>query len=443
MKATIIISIICLLLSSAGLQAQEKGKIWSLQECIEQALHQNIQVKKANLSTQEKKINAEQSAANKFPSVSASAGQNFSLSSQPDANNQAQVKGNNSTNLSINSSVVLYNGNKIKNGTIQSKLSYDASQYDAETTKESISLNVLSAYLQVLYAEEQVKNTQKQLESTNNQLKLAEEKKKIGTLSQADYLQVKSQLFSEKHTLANAESLLSTNKVALMQLMELTVTDSFTIAHPKFDELMVHNRDISAETVYKRALIMKPQIKSAELSQQSAILSEKITEAGVKPSLSLSTGINANYAESGEISNLNSSFLNKVTPTVGLTLSIPIYQNKELKSKIATAKIDIQIAELNTRDIKNQLRKSIEQASVDINSAEKEYEAGQEQYNATNESYLVAEEKYNQGIINSVDFLIQKTNLTQAENTLLQAKYNLIFSYKTLDFYLGIPLTLQ
>ena len=123
-------------------------------------------------------------------------------------------------------------------------------------------------------------------------------------------------------------------------------------------------------------------------------------------------------------------------------MSIPIYQRKQVKTSVAVAKIGYQDAELSETDTRNELRKNIEQACQDVTSAQVEYEASIENYRATLESTDLSDEKFRQGMINSVDYLVSKTNLIVAESQLLQSKYNLIFSYKILDFYSGIPLAI-
>jgi outer membrane protein len=129
-------------------------------------------------------------------------------------------------------------------------------------------------------------------------------------------------------------------------------------------------------------------------------------------------------------------------PSAGLSVAIPIYQRRQVKTSVALAEIGYRNAELTEIDTRNELRKNIEQACQDVISAQSQYEASLENYNATHESSALSDEKFNQGIINSVDYLVSKTNLIVAESQFLQSKYNLIFSYKILDFYSGIPLTL-
>jgi outer membrane protein len=423
-------------------QEQKTDSIWSLQKCISYALEHNISVQKLALTSETNKVNVEQAKAGRNPSLNASVGQTFSWS-RP-LNNELKYdkySGYNNTDVAINSNVTLYSGNKINNTIKQSDLTFQAGEYDTETQKESISLNILSAYLQVLYDEEEIKNSKQQIESLSQQLTLAEARMKLGAISRSDYLQVKSELASEKQTLAVNEGQLSTDKVSLMQLMEFPVTSTFEIIHPDFTAGIIQQRIVDAKSLYDTALVIKPQIKSAELNQKVAEIGVDIAKASQYPTLSLSGSLGSGYANSIPLS-YGYQMGNKISPSLGLTLSIPISQNKEISSKIQTAKIQTKQAELNTENTKNALRKSIEQACVDVTSAEKKYEAGNESYNAALESAQVAAEKYAQSLINSTDYLVQKTNLIKAENQLLQYKYNLIFSYKTLDFYLGKSLAL-
>lgn len=446
MKKYLLLFLLCVVtpqgLQTVFAQEQKTDSIWSLQKCISYALEHNISVQKLALTSETNKVYAEQAKASKNPSLSASVGQSFSWSKP--LNNElkyGKYSGYNNTNVEINSNVTLYNGNKINNTIKQSDLAFQAGEYDTQTQKENISLNILSAYLQVLYDEEQIKNSQQQIESLSQQLTLAEARLKLEAISKSDYLQVKSELASEKQTLAENEGQLSTDKVSLMQLMEFPVSDVFEIAHPDFTASIIQKRLVDAKNLYDTALVIKPQIKSAELNQKVAEIGVDIAKANQYPTLSLSGSLGSGYNNNTPLS-YGYQMGNKISPSIGLTLSIPISQNKEISSKIQTAMIQTKQAELTTENTKNALRKSIEQACVDVTSASKKYEASSESYNAALESSQVAAEKYAQSLINSTDYLVQKTNLIKAENQLLQSKYNLIFSYKTLDFYLGRPLAL-
>jgi outer membrane protein len=430
-----------ILIGSSGLYAQQ-GKIWTLEACINYALEQNIQIRKSTLTNKTLELYAGQAKAQRFPNASASADQAFRWSNGS-LTNLGAYQGSISSSYSVSSGVTLYNGSRLTNQIKQAELDIQNGQYSLETTKESISISILNAFLQVLFAEEQVKNSEKQIESTTGQLNLAAERMNLGVISQADYSQVKSQLASEKLTIANAMNQLAIAKVNLMQLMELPVTNDFEVAKPILAESINQNRRPEVQLVYDTALSIKPQIKSAAIDKKLALLDQKIAEAGYLPSLTASARVStgADFGGNGEYSyvdQLDRGF----SPSAGLSLSIPIYQKRQAKTSVEVAKIGYQNAELSELDTRNQLRKNIEQACQDVLSAQIEYEASLEKFMATKESAALSDEKYTQGIINSVDYLVSKTNLNEAESQLLQSKYNLIFSYKILDFYRGIPLSL-
>jgi outer membrane protein len=437
-KVILIIGVILILIN--GTIVAQQDSTWTLEKCIEHAFSQNIQIRKSELSNQKLGVYAEQAKAQRLPSVNASVSQNFNWSKSTTTGTSG-YSGVNGSNYSVNSGVTIYNASKISNQIKQADLDIEGGKYSLETTKESISLSILNAYLQVLYAEEQVKNSQKQIESTTGQFNLAGERLALQSISVSDYAQVKSQLASEKLTLANSESQLSIAKITLMQLMELPVVANFNISHPDLQAQLNQSRVPDVKSVYETALTIKPQIKNAEVNKKIASYDEKIAKASYFPVLTASAGISSAY--SSQTSDPYFSQVNNgMKPSVGFSLSVPIYQKKQVKTSVSIARLGYQDAELNETDTKNQLRKSIEQACLDVSSAQIQYEASIENYKATQESAALSDEKFKQGIINSVDYLVSKTNLIVAESELLQSKYNLIFSYKTLDFYMGIPLSL-
>jgi outer membrane protein len=437
--------IMCLLFSLAfeGIVSAQT-KVWTVDDCIQYALEKNIQVQKARVTNNISEINLNFSRAGWHPSLSGSVRQNFDWSNQQTSLAGATVfEGKNGTDISLSSGMTVFNGNKIRNNVKKSQTDYEASIYNTEVIKENVSLSVLNGYLQVLYSEEQVKNSMNQISSTAEQLNLAAERLKLGAISNSDYLQVKSQLATEKQTLAAAQSQLALNRITLMQLMELHETSDFQIEHPNLDSLINQKRAPDPAEIYQTALGIKPEVKNAELNKKSSQISIDLAKANYYPDISVNAGISSLYTSSNKESSFGYQLKDNVSPAFGFTASIPIYLNKQVKTNVKIAEKNTDNAELDELNVKNQLRKSIEQACQDVISSQIEYEASAEAYSAVKESFDVASEKYYQGIMNSVDFLIQKTSFIAAESSLLQSKYRLIFSYKILDFYTGLPLTFK
>jgi len=436
--------ITALLLMMAGLSVKAQSKVWTLEDCIKYALDKNIQIKKSGLTNDQNQLNADQAKFNRLPSVSASVSENLNWYKGFDATTgqYGSSAGSNSTNYGLNTSVSIYNGDKLKTRIKQAELNLESGKYYSESVKESVGLNIVNAYLQLLYANENVKNAKKQIESTTEQLGLAKERMDIGLISSSDYLQIKSELSTEKSTLATAQSTYAIDNVTLEQLMELPVDPSFAVSSPNLDSILIATVQPNSQDIYNLALGIKPEIKNAELTKESTALNVKIAKSDYLPVISVNGGLSSGYSSLTTNSSYTNQLNDKINPSLGLSLSIPIFQKKQIKTNVGIAAINVDNAELDVVNAKNQLRKEIEQACVDVVSAQEQYNASLEQLQSTHESYDVTDEKFKVGLLNSVDFLVQKTNLITSESKLLQSKYNLIFTLKVLDFYKGIPLTL-
>jgi outer membrane protein len=422
-----------MLLTFIPAMAQEKE--WTLTDCIDYALRENISVRKADLNVTIGEISLQQAKDNRLPNLNSSIGHDFSWNKS----NSDTVK--TSTSFGLSSGVTLFNGFELKNNIKKAEVNYEALKYNSLETKESISLSLLNAYLQVLYAEEKVATSQEQVNSTTEELRLAGERQKLGAIAPSDYLVVKAQLASLKQSLATATSTLEINKVTLMQYMELPITDTFKIARPDLEQIIAVAKEQSAADVYNTALEVKPEVKGAALSTEESQINLNLAKAGYYPSISMSAGISTGLSGINKII-VTGPLRDNIASSVGLTASIPIFSKWANRSNVSTAKANILMAQLDEQNVKNQLRKEIEQACVDARSAVIEYEASQESYASAKESYNVALEKFNQGLMNSVDFLSVKTSLIQAESSLLQSKYQLVFDEKIIDFYKGTPLSL-
>jgi len=442
MKTRLMITAILLML--AGLSVNAQSKVWTLEDCIKYALDKNIQIKKTGLTNDQNQLYANQAKFNRLPSVNASVSENLNWYKGFDATTgqYGSNNGSNSTNYGLNASVSLYNGEKLKTRIKQAELNLESGKYYSESVKESVGLNIVNAYLQLLYANENVKNAKKQIESTTEQLGLAKERMDIGLISLSDYLQIKSELSTEKSTMVTAQSTYAIDNVTLEQLMELPVDPNFAVSSPNLDSILIATVQPNSQDVYNLALGIKPEIKNAELTKESTALNVQIAKADYLPVISMNGGLSSGFSSLTTNSNYTTQLNDKINPSLGLSLSIPIFQKKQIKTNVGIASINVDNAELDVVNTKNQLRKEIEQACVDVVSAQEQYNASLEQKQSTQESYDVTNEKFNVGLLNSVDFLVQKTNLITSESKLLQSKYNLIFTLKVLDYYKGIPLTL-
>lgn len=438
--STAFISLFCGIAVAQNLGLQTE---WSLDKCITYALENNIDVRKAIATTDINKQYIKQKEGLRMPNLSANLDYASGLSKTLNSSNKyGDYSSSSVNNASLSSKVTLFNGLKISNNIKIAKLTYESSVYNASTQKESISLSVLNAYLQIIYAKELVTICEEDVKSSEEQLNLAEERNKLGLLSKSDYLQIKAQLSSDRLALTNAQSSYAVAKLDLMQLMEMPANDGFEIVYPDMSALNNERIPFASELVYQKALEVKPQIKSAVLNKEIASLNVKTAQADLWPTLSMTGTLSTAYNTALNGLSYEYQLSNRLEPSIGLTLSIPIFQQNQVSSVIKIARINTQIASLEEQSVRNELRKTIEQACQDEKSAYFKYKATLESFESTKEAYDMASEKFQIGLINSSDFIVQKTKYLSAESELLQSKYNLIFSKKIVDFYSGIPLTL-
>jgi len=432
-----------LLLAGNGVTAQVKR--WKFRECLDTALVHNITVNQSRLTNELNKVSLEQSKANRIPSVSANASEGLSLGKNVDpTTNSFVTQAYHSTNLSINGSYNLFNGLQNANTIRQNCLNVEAGQYDIEKVKNDVTLNITTGYLQVLFAYEVLSAAKNQAEATAAQVDRTQKMVEAGKSPESDLLQIRSQQATDNLSVITAQNQLDLAKVTLMQLMEIPVTDLFDVEIPAMLEPAQPILNTNEE-IYRRSLAIMPQITGYTIKTNAALMAQKVSEGARWPRLTLGANLNTNFASSrtqGSVVNPEGyPFFEQIWDNIGqslnLGLSIPIYSNRQIKSNIDRAKINVLNARLNEQNVKNVLRKSVEQTATDLKAASKKYEATREQLRAVEAAYLNAEKKYVVGVMNATDFLIQKNNFFQSQSNLIQAKYDYIFKSKILDFYQG------
>ena len=422
-------------------EAQEQP--FSLQDCISYALENNTDIGRAKNTVKSQNAYLELSKAARLPDLQLDASKQFNSASQYSTIENRWSRVNTTTlRTSLNSQVTLYSGAKLINTIRQNQIHLEAAELNIQTEQELISLNILFGYIDVLLAKDYLRNSQLQLEATQNQLEYTNAQKEVGAISLSDLLKIKSQWATQKAASIEAENNLRITLVSLMQLMNMPVSSNLDIQKPNIDKLIASTIETNPQRVYEIALGIKPNIKSANLQVESAEFGTRISKADALPNMNLNGGIGTSYASSLNEADLGEQFSNSLNPYVGLSLVVPIFQRKQIKTQVELAQIQVVNSELELTDTKNNLRKYIEQVCTEAQTAQSNYLALQEQLKAENESYEVANEMFTQGMIASVDFLLSKNNLIVAENKFTEAKYNLILKKKNVEYYFGNTISL-
>ncbi len=433
-------SLVLIILTTLRLSVAAQENLYTLEDCINYALENSTDMGRANNEVKSQESWLEQKKSARNPNLFFSGKQTLRTGKKFVENDYEETwdwENSSNLNFSLNSNITLYNGAKLKNAIIQGQTNLEAAASDIQTQEELISLDVLSAYISVLFAKEQLKNDEAVLEATTKQLEQATVRKEAGVLSPSDYLNIKSQYATDKASLVAAQSNLRLSLVSLMQLMNMPVNNTFEIVEPDIDVLLATGSETDAANVYEMALELQPGIKTAKLDLQSAEIDIQLSKADALPVVSLSADMTTWYSNAQNNLSFTNQLSNQFTPSLGMSLSIPIYQRKQIKNSVLQAKIAADNIKYNLTDIKNDLRKAIEQACTDAQSANSAYLSSMEQLEAQQESYRVSEEMFAQGMVNSVDYLTSKNNLTSAETDLTRAKYTVVLQNKIVEYYMG------
>jgi outer membrane protein len=427
-------------LAFAGITAfgQAQPQTWDLKTCINYAIANNIQVKKMQLDVKSSQADYEQSKWNLWPSLNAGISQSFSNESNISGiGTSASLSGG----YSLKSDMTLYNGNKLKNTILQQEMLVKSTELSVAESQNSIELAVTTAYLQVLYAREAVTIAENTLSSSQAQLSRAKVLFESGYIAESNLAQVQSQYGNDKYSLVTAQNSLNQQILALKQLLELDITQTLDIYFPDIDDTDVLKILPAKEEVYHTALSFMPEVANSKLNIDIANKNIAIARAGLLPSLSMSASAgtgNSTASTSGFVTQLGNNFYQNA----GLTLSIPIFNSKQVKTSIAKAQIASQTAELSKVETEKNLLQDVETAYLDAVSAQSRFQAATEQKAYASTSFTLVEEQFNLGMKNTVDLLTAKTTYLQAQQEYLQAKYTAILNYKLLDFYQQKPIEL-
>lgn len=443
----IILPIFGLLAFTSSLYSQEP---WTLERCIEYALANNIQVKLQELNVKVNEVNLLQSKMEALPTLNINGNHSYSfgLVTNYITNTKESLK-TQATSFSISTGMPIYNGFQVTNTRKQNQFDLKASVADVEKVKNNIALTIASLYLQILYQQELVEIARRQVELSKMQLERTKVLVSAGSLPEGNLYEVEALVASDELQLVNAQNQLNLSYLNLTQLLELKSPEGFQIAKPVIpavDSVKLMNENPTQ--IFSTAEGIMPQIQSARYKLQSLEIGLKIAKGGLQPRLSLGANYNSgaqyriqdNYDFTGDP--FFTQIKNNASKSVGLSLSIPIFNGLSARSRVSTARIGLMNAQLALESERNALYKDIQQAYADAIAAEKKLQASLKSKTASEESFRYTQNKFNIGLVTALDFTTAKNKLAQAETDLLQAKYELIFKTKILEFYKGLPLKL-
>ncbi len=427
---------------------------WSLEDCINYALENNIEIKRQILAADVSEFEYQQSKFEMLPNLNAGLIHTFSSGRALNTETyEWQDRRNQDGSFGIAGNLTLFNG--LKNYHTIHKKKYDLlySLATVEKLKNDITIILASSYLQILFDEELLEVAKSQLEITELHVERMKKMVEVGNSARGELLDIVSQRAIENLNVISAGNRLEISVLTLTQLLDFDSVGNFKIIRPQ--DLIVEDLALpGVDSFYNAAVSSMPQIKGAEYNVNSAEKSLAIAKGDRYPNLFLRSEYYTRYNKAA-INPLEMDPANPVMDypypdqisdnqyrSASLNLYIPIFNKKEIETRINHAKIALDDSKYKLEQAQQVLYKEIQQAHADAKAALEKYHSATDAVKSIEEAFNYAEHKFNIGIITSIEFNEAKNNLTRARSELLKAKYEYIFKTKILDFYRGVPITL-
>ena len=427
-----------LLISSCSLYAQEKK--WTLEECVNYALENNVSVKQSMLDWESSKIDKLEALGNFLPNLNASSSYNVNTGANINpTTNQFENSTFKSFSANANSSMNLFSGFSNWKRLQRSKLNALASQYRLEKMNDDIALNVANSFLQILLQKEQIKVLENQLEVSIENKNRTSDLIEAGQLPAGDIFEIEATIATQEQQLITAKNNELFAKLGLAQLLLIEDYANFDIADETFSPELSQVYSQTPEVIFEKS---KDIVKDIKISQSNLELSKKdlgIARSAYYPRLSGFVGYNTRWSESQILTFHEQLYLLDGT-AIGLQLQVPIFNGFSTRASVKRAKINVKRNELLVKQSELDLERNVFQAYNDAINAQKTFFASQKTVNARKQSYDFSKERYDVGLMNSFDYMQAKNNYENAEADLIRAKYDYIFRTKILEFYFGIPL---
>jgi outer membrane protein len=479
LKTLLTLALLAALFTARGQQSDTTPTkpIWTLQECVEYALANNLQIKRSELSLELSSIDRRQAKLALLPSANAFAsyGYNWGRGIDPVTNQFISSQRNGYTSLGASGDIDLFNGFRLQNNIKQSNAEFEASEEDLATTRNDVTLNVISLFVNVLFNKELLANAKSQLASSQQQFERTQKLVAAGSLPKSDELNLDAQVATNELNVINQENALNLSLLQLQQALQLPANDNFDVEVQEItaEDLVLEQ---TREEIFQVAKGTMPEIRGARYRIESTSFGVKASRGNLYPRLSISGSINSNYSsasatrfvpdggfssfETGyfvqgtnapvyglqptgsfrEIYGFNDQVKDNLYKSVSMTLSIPIFNNFNARAAVQRAMISNEQAKINAREVENTLRQTVETSYNNAIAASKAYNSSLRQVQAREEAYRMVKQRFDIGAANYVEYQVAENDLFQSRSDLSRGKYEFVFRKKVLDFYLGNPL---
>lgn len=412
---------------------------WTLSDCINYAIENNLSLRHARLTQQAAQENTKQSKAELMPSLSAST--NHNVGWEPFIDSETSVGGGKirktyySGSYGINGKWTIWNGGKNTTQLRSDRLAEEQALLDVMEQENSIQEQIAQLYVQILYTNEAIAVNKQSLETSKKNEERGQQMVEVGSMSKAELAELSAQRATDEYNVVESETNLAKYKVQLKQLLELT-DNEFDIAMSTASDEQALAAIPSLASVYEQALLTRPEVKNAELEVKQADLQLKIAKAGYMPTVSLSAGVGTNTS-TRNANGWGEQMKTGLSATAGVGVTVPIFDNRLTKTAVNKAKIQREQALLEQQNERDNLYDTIEDYWLDANSNQQKFRAAVANVESEQQSYNLLSEQFELGLKNIVELMTGKATLLRAQQNMLQAKYQTILCQQLLNFYQG------
>lgn len=428
------------LMAALAVSAQQH-RVWTLRECIDYALANNITVKQQDVARRQGEVELSTARNSRLPNLSASASQNWSFGRGLTSENTYSNQNTGSTSFSLGTSVPLFTGFRIPHTIELNKLNLEAATADLAKARDDVSVQVAQAYVQILYNLELRDVAMRQIGIDSMHVARLAEMYRTGKASGVEVAQQEATLAQSRLTYTQADNDCRLSLLTLAQLLELPSPEGFAIVRPDTAAITVGEAGglPLPDDVYAEAVALKPEVKAEVYRLKGTEASVRIAKSALWPTLSLTAGLGSNYYTTSGMNtaSFGRQMRNNFSQYVGLSLNIPIFNRFETRNNIRAARLNQEAQTLQLDNVKKALYKEIQQAYYNAVAARAQYESSGEAARSNKAAFDLMTAKYEYGKANITEFNEAKNNWLKSESDLVRAKYEYMYSTSLIDFYRG------
>lgn len=417
-------------LSAFSQVVQSESYDFTLEQCIEYAFSNSLKRLNMKLSERSAELGYEQSKNARKPSVSGSVSESLSHSGHEESVNLGG-------SIGVNAGVTLYQGGALKNNIEKSRLEAEKAQVSTIQYDHTLLLQILQYFMTAISSEEMMQSQKRILEIQSEQLRQGEEKYKVGTILESDYLILKAQYESDKCAMLNSQISHDNALLSLKQVLSIDPSEELTLVYPDTTDMEALAMLPPIETIIERTLATNPDLALAQYSIDIAEINKEIAKAGRRPTVSASASLHTSHRNFNEF---GTQLGNNFGQSLGVSMNVPIYDRGNTKTSLKMRDVEQKMAEINKLNTELDLRQTVTKEASDVNLAYAQYKAYKLKSDAYEKVYEVYAKKFEYGTITSVDLLQQQNNYINALQDYLNSKYNFILNRKMLDVYMDYPI---